>query len=59
MAYIDTRTNAEMRRDAREDAMTTADRIARHESLIARATAKGINRPDLVAELAAMKRKRK
>lgn len=59
MAYIDARTNAEMRRDAREDAMTNADRIARHEMLIARANAKGINRPDLVAELAALRRKRK
>ena len=55
---FDTRTNAERRRDAREASMTTADRIARHEAMIARAEAKGINRPELYVELAVMKRKR-
>jgi len=56
---FDTRTNYKIARDAREAAMTTADRIARHVALIARATAKGISRPDLEAELATLRRKRK
>ncbi len=55
---FDTRTNAERRRDAREASLTKAERIARHEAMIARAEAAGINRPELYAELAAIKRKR-
>ena len=54
---FDTRTNAERRRDAREASLSTAERIARHEAMIARAEAKGINRPELYAELAVLKRK--
>ena len=55
---FDPRTNYERARDAREASMTNAARIARHEALIARATAKGISRPDLVEELAALRRRR-
>jgi hypothetical protein len=56
---LDTRTNAERRRDTREASLTTAQRIARHEVMIARAEAKGFNRPELYAELTALRRKRK
>lgn len=59
MAYFDNRTNAEKARDARFAARTTQERIAIHENLIRRAEAKGIHRPELYEELAALKRKRK
>ena len=55
---FDTRTNAERRRDACEAALTNAERIARHEAMIARCEAKGIHRPELYSELAALRRKR-
>ena len=53
----DARSSAERRRDRAEASLTTADRILRHERLIARATAAGLSRPDLHDELAALKRK--
>lgn len=52
MAYFDSRTPAERRRDHREAAMTKADKIARFEAMLARASKAGIARPDIVAELA-------